>query len=49
MNKKEDIYKLLTRLSLEQKDIYLLSLSGDNAFIQPYKGDAQNALIEETA
>lgn len=47
--KKEDIFKLLTRLSLEQKDVYLLSLSGDNAFIQPYKGDAQNALIEETA
>lgn len=42
---KKQIQNLLENLRLELKDVFLLSLSGENAFIQPYVGEPINRSI----
>ncbi len=45
---KEQICALLDNVGLRQKDVFLMSLSGENAFIQPYYGDPINRSIQES-
>ena len=44
---KEQIFKILDNLGLEQGDVYLLTLSGESVFIQPLCGDAINRTVAE--
>jgi len=44
---KQDIMQLLENLGLSQKDVFLLLLSGENVFLQPYQGSAINRSIKE--
>jgi len=39
--------QLLENLGLSQKDVFLLLLSGENVFLQPYQGSAINRSIKE--
>ena len=37
---KERILRLLASVDIEQKDVLLLLVAGDDVFVQPYKGDS---------
>ena len=37
---KERVLRLLGDIGLEQKDVMLLLVTGDEVFVQPYKGDS---------
>lgn len=43
----ERLYKMLSNIGLEQKDIYLLTLTGESVFMQPYNLPAINRSIAE--
>lgn len=44
---KERILKVLKNLNLSQKDIFLLTLTGESIFIQPFNNDSINRSIAE--